>query len=224
MSARIWPWIGFSLLAAGGLVLFGLIEETRDRMAHLELIHVAPQVVSTLRQDLKQFGEEQDRLRDTALDLNARLQTLDQQHQEQDRRLDSLEAAITAIKERAAGNVSQEQLAALSAEVDRLGDELKQTQRRIVPMVTRPAPAKVSKRRSKPAPPPVPTPSFTALGIEVRGGERFLAVSPAGSSALSQVRLLGVGDRLGSWQLRTLEKVSAEFLVDGHGPHTLMLP
>lgn len=57
-------------------------------------------------------------------------------------------------------------------------------------------------------------PGFTPLGIESRGGERFLAIAPQGSTSLNQVRLLAVGEAQERWQLQAMEGRSALFLVD----------
>lgn len=57
-------------------------------------------------------------------------------------------------------------------------------------------------------------PDFTLRGIELRGGERFLALAPNGGTALNQVQLLAVGEAQGRWQLQAIEGRSALFLVD----------
>ncbi|WP_338524002.1 hypothetical protein NUH87_30630 [Pseudomonas batumici] len=57
-------------------------------------------------------------------------------------------------------------------------------------------------------------PSFQVLGIESRGGERFLAIQPNGTAELVQVHLLRIGEAEGRWQLQALEGESALFVVD----------
>jgi hypothetical protein len=57
-------------------------------------------------------------------------------------------------------------------------------------------------RRPVEAPKPkVPEPPFNVVGLELRGGERFLSVAPPGASSMRDVRLLREGDALGAWHL-----------------------
>ncbi|HLT04368.1 MAG TPA: chemotaxis protein, partial [Pseudomonas sp.] len=79
----------------------------------------------------------------------------------------------------------------------------------------RPAPA-----RAMPAVPALPL----LIGVELRGAERFVAVAPAGSRTLNEVRLLRGGDRFGAWTLRRLERQAAVFASPGQPEQTLALP
>jgi hypothetical protein len=71
------------------------------------------------------------------------------------------------------------------------------------------------------APPVAPSkslasePPFTPLSIELRGGERFLSIAPAGVSSLCQARVLRTGDSEGGWTLVRLEGRVAVFQVAG---------
>lgn len=60
-------------------------------------------------------------------------------------------------------------------------------------------------------------PPFTVVGIEYRGGERFLSVGPLDSTRLSQLYLIQPGDTVAgtSWRLKALENNSARFDVAG---------
>lgn len=58
-------------------------------------------------------------------------------------------------------------------------------------------------------------PPFSVVGIELRGGERFLSVAPINASLLGQVRVLRPGDVEGNWRLEALDGKSAQFNVDG---------
>jgi hypothetical protein len=62
-------------------------------------------------------------------------------------------------------------------------------------------------------------PPFAVLGVEIRGGERFLATAPPGVQSLSQVHLLRPGDTQDNWKLEALGANTADFLVDGHVQH-----
>lgn len=61
------------------------------------------------------------------------------------------------------------------------------------------------------------TPPFTVIGIEYRGGERFLSVAPPGSTQLNQIYLIRPGDAVAGteWRLNTLDGRSARFDVAG---------
>jgi len=72
-------------------------------------------------------------------------------------------------------------------------------------------------------PQPVPTtPTFQVLGVESRGGERFLAIQPHSTAGLASVRLLRVGDTEGRWQLEALDSRTVNFRIDQHTRHLLL--
>ncbi|CAM5315587.1 PFGI-1 class ICE element type IV pilus protein PilL2 [Thauera mechernichensis] len=88
---------------------------------------------------------------------------------------------------------------------DRLAHlEARQAQRPVSQAAPRPPAAETP--RPKPA-----GPSFQLLGVELRADERFLSIRPYGASALSQVRLLRVGEEEDGWRLETIEDGSATF-------------
>lgn len=95
----------------------------------------------------------------------------------------------------------------LAAMQDRLGALAQQVSG------TKPVANKARSRTAKPRPTPT-TPAFQLLGVESRGGERFLAIQPQGSAGLAAVRLLRLGDAEGRWQLDALEPQNAVFRVD----------
>src|SRR5690606_19322672 len=109
-------------------------------------------------------------------------------------------------------------------ELDALSQRLARVE---APALTQPVKPKVPPRSPRPPLPLTlvqPTPSFTALGLETRGGERFLTVAPAESRSLRQVRLLRVGEQFGAWRLHRLDAGSAVFRVPGFPDQTLPLP
>ncbi|NMG04168.1 hypothetical protein [Azoarcus taiwanensis] len=69
-----------------------------------------------------------------------------------------------------------------------------------------PRPPAPERPRPKPA-----GPSFQLLGVELRADERFLSIRPHGASALSQVRLLRVGEEEDGWRLESIEEGHATF-------------
>ncbi|HCN61907.1 MAG TPA: hypothetical protein DIT33_00720 [Pseudomonas sp.] len=87
---------------------------------------------------------------------------------------------------------------------------------------TKPVAKKQRGRTATPRPAPK-TPTFQALGVESRGGERFLAIQPNDTAGLASVRLLRVGDTEGRWQLEALDSRTAHFRIDRQSQH-LPLP
>ncbi|KPW19250.1 Uncharacterized protein ALO83_01820 [Pseudomonas cannabina pv. alisalensis] len=64
---------------------------------------------------------------------------------------------------------------------------------------------------------PEPPPPFSVVGVEYRGGERFLSVAPLGSTQLSQLNLVRPGDVVAgsNWQLNSLDDSRALFSING---------
>ncbi|MBN4180607.1 hypothetical protein [Pseudomonas savastanoi] len=77
-----------------------------------------------------------------------------------------------------------------------------------------PAPSRKATAQTKVqgAPPP-----FSVVGVEYRGGERFLSVAPPGSTQLSQLNLVRPGDMVAgsNWQLNSLDDSRALFSING---------
>ncbi|KPB74294.1 hypothetical protein ACKUFS_03845 [Pseudomonas cannabina] len=77
-----------------------------------------------------------------------------------------------------------------------------------------PAPSRKATAQNKvpEAPPP-----FSVVGVEYRGGERFLSVAPPGSTQLSQLNLIRPGDMVAgsNWQLYSLDDSRALFSING---------
>src|SRR5690606_23800631 len=64
--------------------------------------------------------------------------------------------------------------------------------------------------------PKVPEPPFRVLGVELRGGERFLSITSTAAASLAGARLLREGDAEGAgWQLQSIEAQAGVFQVNG---------
>lgn len=61
----------------------------------------------------------------------------------------------------------------------------------------------------------VPEPPFRVLGVELRGGERFLSITSTAAGSLAGARLLREGDAEGGWQLQSIEAQAGVFQVNG---------
>jgi hypothetical protein len=150
-------------------------------------------------------------------------------------RIDAAQAyakqAIETAQELSRNAASTGELVVLKASLETFDNrlhELSQSQIKQVPMappkpkaVTRKSPPtqKPSTRVVAPLPPP-----FTVIGIEYRGGERFLSVAPTGSTQLSQIYLIRPGDAVAgtAWRLNALDGKSARFDVAGT-PQTVIV-
>lgn len=128
-----------------------------------------------------------------------------------DQRLDLLEQTQQ-------GKASGSDFAALRERLDMLEHSVKTTVPSAKPVARKPRAREMVQRRTIST-----VPDFTPLGIELRGGERFLAIAPINTRALGQVRLLAVGDAHGRWQLQAMQSHSALFLVDQQ-MHRLNVP
>ena len=111
---------------------------------------------------------------------------------------------------------AEEQVMVLKASIEMIDIRLQELSK---PQTTEP-PAAVSPPktviRKKPPPAPQPPP-FTVIGIEYRGGERFLSVAPSGTTQLSQINLIRPGDGVTgtAWKLKSMDGRLAHFEVAG---------
>lgn len=143
-------------------------------------------------------------------------------------RIDAAQAyakqATETAKELSLNAASTGELVVLKASVETLDSrvhELSQSQTKLP--AAAPAKSKTIARKPSPAQKPSTsveapkTPPFTVIGIEYRGGERFLSVAPPGSTQLNQIYLIRPGDAVAgtAWRLNTLDGRSARFDVAG---------
>ena len=111
---------------------------------------------------------------------------------------------------------AEEQVMVLKASIEMIDIRLQELSK---PQTTEP-PAAVSPPKTvirKKPPPAHQPPPFTVIGIEYRGGERFLSVAPPGSTQLSQINLIRPGDGVTgtSWKLKSMDGRLAHFEVAG---------
>ena len=111
---------------------------------------------------------------------------------------------------------AEEQVMVLKASIEMIDNRLQELSK---PQTTEPLAAVSPPKtiiRKKPPPAPQPPP-FTVIGIEYRGGERFLSVAPPGSTQLSQINLIRPGDGVTgtSWKLKSMDGRLAHFEVAG---------
>lgn len=133
----------------------------------------------------------------------ASISTLKAQWEE---RWSSLEGSVLAC-------ASAHDLVDLTARMDVFEMRLSRALRK--PTTSTAAPTPAGSAHSVSSPPAKLDPPFLPLGIELRGGERFLSIVPAGASSIAKARALRPGDREGNWILERLERDVAEFRVEG---------
>ena len=141
-------------------------------------------------------------------------------------RIDAVQAYAKQATETTQGlsqrvTAAEEQVMVLKASVEMIDIRLQELSKPLVtePPVVAPPPKPVIRKNPTPAPQPPP---FTVIGIEYRGGERFLSVAPPGSTQLSQINLIRPGDGVTgtSWRLKSMDGLLAHFEVAGM-PRTL---
>jgi len=121
------------------------------------------------------------------------------------------DAALQALEERLA-HVEQAQA------TDAHGDDIKALQARVgvleARLKSRALSATTSRKTAETAKPKVPEPPFNVVGLELRGGERFVSIASRGATALIDLRLLREGESIGAWQLQAIDAHAAVFRVD----------
>lgn len=138
-------------------------------------------------------------------------------------RIDAVQATATRAHEAAAevtrSSATAGDLLVLKADLESLDDKLQKMSK---PQAQATAPKPSSKPKPKPAPvkaPPIPQdpPPFQMVGLEYRGGERFLSVAPTGSTRLSQIYLIRPGEVVSgsTWRLRAVDERTATFDAGG---------
>lgn len=121
------------------------------------------------------------------------------------------DAARQALEERLA-HVEQVQA------TDAHGDDIKALQARVDVLDARlkkaASSAAAPRKTAVAAKPKVPEPPFNVVGLELRGGERFVSIASHGAAALTDLRLLREGESIGAWQLQAIDAHAVVFRVN----------
>ena len=192
-----WPWIavGAWLLLVSALAIVnsvGLSRLTEQNRASARDAHV--QALTTRVGDLEQQAEAVKRQPKpvTQADLDTARQALDER--------------LTQIEEAHATNDHASEIQALQARVGAIENRLKKSAATV---------AAAPRNAAEPPKPTAPEPPFNVVGLELRGGERFLSITVPGATSIRDVRLLREGDTLGAWHLQALEAHVAVFRIEG---------
>ncbi|MGQ7859847.1 chemotaxis protein [Pseudomonas sp. 32A] len=178
--------------------------------------------LDTLQRDSSALKDAQEKLQYALKDLKQMVDTGEQQANTLDPMLDQWAQEIQELRDGQAARATKADLTALRA-------RLEQVEQQLLDLKTQPSPLPPSlsatkpKKTARPKPAPL-SPPFSVLGVESRGGERFLAIAPPDSRSLTDVRLLHSGEQLGAWYLKVLEPNSAIFAVVAQPNQTVHLP
>lgn len=178
--------------------------------------------LDTLQRDSSALKDAQEKLQYALKDLKQMVDTGEQQANTLNPMLDQWAQEIQELRDGQAARATKADLTALRA-------RLEQVEQQLLDLKTLPSPLPPSlsatkpKKTARPKPAPL-SPPFSVLGVESRGGERFLAIAPSGSRTLMDVRLLHSGEQVGTWQLKVLEPNSAIFTVAAQPDQTVYLP
>ena len=118
----------------------------------------------------------------------------------------SIEERMARIEQSQAAEDHSSQVQALQARIGAMEYQLKKAA----------PPAAAAPRRITESPKPkTPEPPFQVIGLELRGGERFLCVAMPGAATVRDLQLLREGDTVGAWHLQSIDVHAAVFRVDG---------
>lgn len=117
----------------------------------------------------------------------------------------ALDARLAQLEQAPAAQTPTGDLDALRSRVSEIESRLKKAA----------APTTTPRRTAEPVPPKVSEPPFKVIGVELRGGQRFLSVSAPNASSVLDVWLVREGDTVGAWHLQAIEARAAVFRVDG---------
>jgi hypothetical protein len=213
--------VGLLCLAVAGLS--GGLYNQYQRMAGLQSTDTQRlQTLDTLQRDANALKDAQEKLQYALKDLKQMVDTGEQQANTLDPMLDRWAQEIQELRDGLAARATAVDLTALRA-------RLEQVEQQLLDLRTKPSSPPPTSSATKPKQTarltPVPlSPPFSVLGVEFRGGERFLAVAPPDSRSLMDVHLLHSGEQLGAWYLKVLEPNSAIFAVAAQPDQTVQLP
>ncbi|QKZ04197.1 hypothetical protein [Pseudomonas eucalypticola] len=184
-----------------------------------------PDPAPALRRDLDLLREGQAKLQAQMHDMTSQQQAVAASQAATQQQFDRLRAAVAEQSRSTANAPSSEVFAAWQQRLDKAEGELAHVQAQLAAKAQprpRAEPAPMPKPRVKASPPAEPP--LSVLGIETRGGARFVSVLPTGARSLSAVQLLQPGESLDGWQLREIQRDQAVFQVAGHADRSLPLP
>jgi hypothetical protein len=187
IAAGVWLVLVSAIAIVDGVGLSRLIEQSRSSAQDTQM-----QALATRVSDLEHQAEAAKRQPRPVVQVD-------------------FDAARQALEERLA-HVEQAQA------TDAHGDDIKALQARVgvleARLKKRTPSATAPRRTAEAAKPKVPEPPFNVVGLELRGGERFVSIASHGAVALTDLRLLREGESIGAWQLQAIDAHAVVFRVD----------
>ena len=174
------------------------------------------QHLDTLQRDSNALKDAREKLQYALKDLRQMVDTGEQQANTLDPMLDQWAQEIQELRDGLAD------LTTLRARLEHVEQEFLDLKTQ--PPLPPPTPAATKPKKTVPPKPAPLSPPFSVLGVESRGGERFLAVASPNSRSLKDIRLLHNGEQLGTWRLKGLEPNAAIFAVTAQPDQTVYLP
>ncbi len=109
----------------------------------------------------------------------------------------ALEQRLASIERTLGKQLADSDLTPLRERLDKIETHLANAQKQAKPASTR-------SRRSAAKPTPAALP-FTIVGIELRGGESFLSITPTAPSSTAAIEVLHPGETEAGWRLEAIE-------------------
>ncbi|AHL34869.1 chemotaxis protein [Pseudomonas brassicacearum] len=213
--------VGSLCLAVSGLS--GGLYNQYQRVTELENANAQRvQTLDTLQRDSSTLLDAQEKLQYALKDLKQMVDSGEQQANTLDPMLDQWAQEIQELRDGLAARATEVDMIALRARLEHVEQQLLDLKSQ--PPLPPPTPSTAKPKKTARAKPAPLSPPFSMLGVESRGGERFLAVSPPDSRSLTDIRLLHNGEQLGTWQLKALEPNAAIFTVPTQPDQTVQLP
>ncbi|MDU8358461.1 hypothetical protein [Pseudomonas syringae group sp. J309-1] len=208
------------------IVLMGILVYQQSQIVHLKAGFESAANQETVSAITQRIDGLDDRL-DAASQLKS--VTIDDfraGQQALSNRIDAVQALLKqvqeAAKDAAQQGASMQEVVVMGARIEELQVKLQdlraaksapaQATAAAKPKTPAPSRQTMAQAKAKEAPPP-----FSVVGVEYRGGERFLSVAPPGSTQLSQLNLVRPGDMVAgsNWQLSSLDESRALFSING---------
>ncbi|RMQ56686.1 hypothetical protein [Pseudomonas savastanoi] len=210
------------------IVLIGMLVYQQWQILHLKTGFESAANLETVNAITQRINGVDDRL-DAASQLKS--VTIDDfraGQQALSNRIDAVQALVKQVQETAKDAAQQgatmEEVVVMGARIEELQVKLQdlraakaasaQVTAASKPKATAPSRKATAQAKAKAAEVPPP---FSVVGVEYRGGERFLSVAPPGSTQLSQLNLIRPGDMVAgsNWQLNSLDDSRALFSING---------
>jgi hypothetical protein len=218
------------LTALGALALGGTLAFQQYELASMRSTLTEAADKTTIKALQGRLSDIDDRLDTVAGKPMVSMDDFRASQQALSARIDVVQAATAQAQDLARTSASASELVVLKADVEALNGRLQKVtaSQPTVATAKPPAPPKPKPKAAaaKVAPTPQTPPPFQMVGLEYRGGERFLAVAPSGSTRLSQIYVIRPGEVVSgsTWRLKSVNERTATFDVDGNTRTLIITP